>query len=301
MHDEPYVLTLIAPPGTLPKLEALVSTAFASQITSQTTLAEGEAVDLWLRNMPEAAARAELAKRCEAARVDHVLQPAVAREKKLLISDMDSTMIEQECIDELADKVGLKAHVAAITERAMNGELDFKAALRERVALLKGLGEATLQEVFDRHITLMPGAKTLLATMKARGASTHLVSGGFTFFTGRVAQALGFDTHDANILGIEAGKLTGTVQEPILDKEAKLASLQHYAAQHQVPLAATMAVGDGANDLPMILASGLGVAYHAKPVVAAQAQASIRFCDLSALLFAQGIAKQQWYYTHSNK
>lgn len=293
MHEE-FVLTLIASPGSLPKPEALVSTAIAGHITRHEILAEGEALDLFLRRMPDPAAWQELAKRCEAARVDHVLQTVENREKNLLISDMDSTMIEQECIDELADKVGLKAHVAAITERAMNGELDFKAALRERVGLLKGLSESTLQEVFDHHITLMPGAKTLVATMKARGASAHLVSGGFTFFTSRVAKALGFDTDDANILDIANGKLTGTVREPILDKDSKLASLHHYAAQYKLPLAATLAVGDGANDLPMLLASGLGVAYHAKPVVGQQAVASIRFNDLSALLYAQGIAKSDW-------
>ena len=203
-------------------------------------------------------------------------------------------MIAQECIDELADKVGLKAHVAAITERAMNVELDFKAALRERVLLLKDLPAQTLQDVFDNHITLMPGAKALVATMKAHGATTHLVSGGFTFFTERVAKALGFDTDEANILELAEGKLSGTVREPILDKDSKRASLERHAAQHNLPLSATLAVGDGANDLPMLLAAGLGVAYHAKPVVEAQAPASIRFNDLSALLYLQGIPKDEW-------
>jgi phosphoserine phosphatase len=293
MHEE-YVLTLLASPGSLLEPKALVSTALAGSVLRTHWLSEGEACDLFLHTKPDNAARVTLQQICENAQADHVLQPVAIREKKLLISDMDSTMIEQECIDELADKIGLKAHVAAITERAMNGELDFKAALRERVLLLKDLPEALLQEVFDRHITLMPGAKTLVATMKARGASAHLVSGGFTFFTARVAKALGFDTHDANILDIASAKLTGTVREPILDKEAKLASLKHYAAQHKLPLSATLAVGDGANDLPMLLASGLGVAYRAKPVVAKQAAASIRFNDLTALLFAQGIAKRDW-------
>lgn len=293
MH-EPYVLTLIAANGSLPEPHALVSPADVASITRTSWLAEGAACDLFLREKPSDAAYAAITQRCHEARVDAILQRTIGREKQLLISDMDSTMIEQECIDELADKVGLKAHVAAITERAMNGELDFKAALRERVALLKGLPEATLQEVFDHHITLMAGATTLLATMKARGASTHLVSGGFTFFTERVAARLGFATQDANILEIAEGKLTGTVHEPILDKDSKLASLQHYAAQHNLTCDAALAVGDGANDLPMLLAAGMGVAYHAKPSVAAQAAASIRFNDLTALLFVQGIAKAEW-------
>ncbi len=250
--------------------------------------------DLTLQRPPAPQAMMEVLARCDAARVDAVIQPAAGREKKLLISDMDSTMIDQECIDELADKVGMKAHVAAITERAMNGELDFKAALRERVALLKGLPEATLEAVYKHNITLMAGAKTLVATMKARGSSTHLVSGGFTFFTGRVAEALGFETHEANILEVVDGKLTGMVREPILDKDSKKASLEVHAKARGLPLPATMAVGDGANDLPMLLASGMGVAYRAKPVVAAAAQASIRFNDLTALLYVQGIAKAEW-------
>lgn len=257
-------------------------------------LAPHVACDVVLETPPPPAAYAETRSRCATARVDAVLQSALGRQKKLLISDMDSTMIDQECIDELADKVGLKAHVSAITERAMNGELDFKAALRERVALLKDLPKTTLQDVFDQHITLMKGAKPLLATMKARGATTHLVSGGFTFFTERVAKALGFDTHEANILEMINGKLTGTVREPILDKDSKREALLHHTAQHDIPLAATLAVGDGANDLPMLLTAGLGVAYHAKPVVEAQTRASIRYNDLSALLYLQGIKKTEW-------
>ncbi|MFZ4540704.1 MAG: phosphoserine phosphatase SerB [Rickettsiales bacterium] len=293
MHEE-FVLTLIASPGTLLQPEALVSPADVAGITRTAWLAEGIACDLYLDALPADAAWASIRQRCVKARTDAVLQRAEGRQKQLLISDMDSTMIHQECIDELADKAGLKAHVAAITERAMNGELDFKTALRERVALLKDLPETTLQEVFSQHITLMHGALTLVMTMKAHGASAHLVSGGFTYFTHRVAEALGFDTHEANILEVADGKLTGTVREPILDKESKRKSLIAHAAQRGLPLSATLAIGDGANDLPMLLASGLGIAYHAKPMVEAQAKASIRYNDLSALLYLQGFTKAQW-------
>lgn len=289
-------MTLIAAPNSTLSLDYLVGPLTSSGFTIAHVewLAAHVACDVILDTPPPPQAYAETLSRCAQVRADAVLQPLAGREKKLLISDMDSTMIDQECIDELADKVGLKAHVAAITERAMNGELDFKAALVERVLLLKDLPEATLHDVFAHHITLMAGAKTLLATMKAHGASTHLVSGGFTFFTERVAAALGFDTHEANILEVANGKLTGTVRTPILDKDSKRESLLAYAAQHNVPLAATLAVGDGANDLPMLLEAGLGVAYHAKPAVEAAAKASIRFNDLTALLYLQGIKQAQW-------
>lgn len=289
-----FVLTLIAQAGSILKPEALVSPGDVSAIERVEWLAEGVAADVFLRERLNDAAQHELRVRCHAARIDYVLQAAEGREKKLLISDMDSTLIEQECIDEMAAALGLKDKVAPITERAMRGELAFEPALRERVALLKDLSESELQKIYESRITLMPGAKTLVATMKARGASTHLVSGGFTFFTSRVKDALGFDTHDSNTLEIAAGKLLGTVAEPILGKEAKLERLRHYAAQHTLPLSATLAVGDGANDLPMLKASGLGVAYHAKPAVEAEAHASIRYNDLTALLYAQGIARDQW-------
>ena len=295
MH-QPHILTLIASPPQTINLDYLVGALTSSGFSfgEITWLAPEIACELEMLTPPAPQAYAETLERCAKVQVDCVLQPLAGRAKKLLISDMDSTMIAQECIDELADKVGLKAHVAAITERAMNGELDFKAALRERVLLLKDLPAQTLQDVFDNHITLMPGAKALVATMKAHGATTHLVSGGFTFFTERVAKALGFDTDEANILELAEGKLSGTVREPILDKDSKRASLERHAAQHNLPLSATLAVGDGANDLPMLLAAGLGVAYHAKPVVEAQAPASIRFNDLSALLYLQGIPKDEW-------
>lgn len=225
---------------------------------------------------------------------DVVTQSTQHRRKKLIISDMDSTLIAQECIDELADKVGIKEKVSLITERAMNGELDFKQALRERVGLLKDLPESALQETYNQAITLMPGADVLMRTMKAHGAYGVVVSGGFTFFTSRVMLALGFDEHYSNELGIENGKLTGEVFDPILDKEAKRTHLLRLCEERGIDVQESLAVGDGANDLPMLLAAGLGVAYHAKPVVQAQAKAAITQCDLSALLYVQGYAKADW-------
>lgn len=220
--------------------------------------------------------------------IDWIVQPIETRRKKLLITDMDSTMITGECIDELADFVGKKAEVAAITERAMNGELDFAEALTERVALLRGLPEAVLQQCYDERVKMMPGGRELVARMRAEGAQCVLVSGGFTFFTQRVAAELGFHEHYANVLEVQDGKLTGRVVPPILGKEAKLAVLQRKVAELGITPEDVLAVGDGANDLPMLLAAGLGVAYHAKPVVQAQAKHRINHCDLSALLYAQG-------------
>lgn len=226
--------------------------------------------------------------------VDLVLQPAEGRRKLLLLADMDSTMIQQECIDELADEAGVGAYVADITARAMNGELDFEAALRERVGLLKGLSEAVIDSVWRDRITFMPGGKALLATMKANGAYAALVSGGFTAFTGRVAAALGFDENRANTLLAEGGKLTGAVADPILGKQAKLDALEEIAARLGLDMAQTMAVGDGANDLAMLNRSGAGVALHAKPSVAAQCDIRVNHGDLTALLFIQGYAREDF-------
>ena len=226
--------------------------------------------------------------------VDLVLQPAEGRRKQLLLADMDSTMIQQECIDELADEAGVGAYVADITARAMNGELDFEAALRERVGLLKGLPEAVIDSVWRDRITFMPGGKALLATMKAHGAYAALVSGGFTAFTGRVAAALGFDENRANTLLAEGGKLTGAVADPILGKQAKLDALEEIAARLGLDMAQTMAVGDGANDLAMLNRSGAGVALHAKPSVAAQCDIRVNHGDLTALLFIQGYAREDF-------
>ncbi len=213
------------------------------------------------------------------------------RKKKLLIADMDSTIIGQECIDEMGDVLGIKARIAAITERAMRGDLDFEGALRERMALLAGLSEADLEQIYATRITLTPGARELVATMRANGAFTALVSGGFTFFTSRVAKAVGFDVNRANLLETADGRLTGRVIEPILGREAKRGALESFSADKGVATPLTLAVGDGANDLAMIRAAGLGVAFHAKPVVAAEADASIEHGDLTALLYLQGYRK----------
>lgn len=220
---------------------------------------------------------------------DCIIQPSQGRLKKLFISDMDSTLITVECIDELADFVGKKDHVSAITERAMRGELDFESALTERVALLKGLPEATLQECYDSRVTMMPGARELAQAMRQSGARCVVVSGGFTFFTSRVREELGFHADFSNRLEIANGTLTGRVLPPILGKEAKLATLQAECTQLGISPAEALAIGDGANDLPMLLAAGLGVAYHAKPLVQQQAGARLNHCDLSALIFTQGL------------
>lgn len=232
---------------------------------------------------------------CEALKyTDAVAQPANEhRRKRLLISDMDSTIITVECIDELADMVGLKPQVAEITERAMNGELDFKMALAERVTLLRGLGMEALEKVYKERIRFMPGAAQLLATMRAHGAHCLLVSGGFTYFTAQVRDALGFHEDRANVLEMEEGKLTGRVILPILDKDAKLDTLHETCKKLDLPFSHTLAIGDGANDLPMLLGAGLGIAYHAKPTVQAQAKACFNHVDLHGALYAQGYRSEE--------
>lgn len=293
-----YVITLIAPtPDSLSEADiALVrdmagAAGFAVQPLQW--LAEGEAADLPLHAQNESQREGLVVRlKTELERIDAIFQPLDAnRRKKLLISDMDSTIIQQECIDELADEMGIKPRVAEITERAMRGELDFKMALRERVELLKGLEVEALQRVYDNRIVFMPGAKALVATMRAHGAFCMLVSGGFTYFTSKVRDALGFDSDSANILEVADGKLSGKVVEPILDKEAKLFALKEAAFKHDTRLTQTLALGDGANDLPMLQAAGLGIAYHAKPAVRAAAAACINLGDLRAALYAQGYRK----------
>jgi phosphoserine phosphatase len=226
--------------------------------------------------------------------IDIVVQPQGLRRKKLFLADMDSTMIGQECVDELADFAGLKVHVAKITERAMRGEIEFEPALRERVALLKGLPVDVVDKVLKTRITPTPGGRELVMTMRAHGAYTCLISGGFTLFTNAVAAMIGFQENRANQLAVEDGKLTGEVVEPILGRATKLATLIELTESFDLDDIDTLAVGDGANDLGMIEHAGLGVAYHGKPAVAAAAAARIDYGDLTALLYAQGYRRDEF-------
>ncbi len=249
-----------------------------------TVLAAGEAADIPLSApLDHAALRSALADQP----IDAIVTKARGRRKAVLIADMDSTIVTGETLDELAAIAGIGAEIAAITRRAMSGELDFKAALRERVARLKGLKLDALEQAWGQ-VRLTAGAKELVATMRARGALTALVSGGFTFFTGRVAATLGFDVHRSNVLLDDGAALTGQVADPILDRDSKLAALHELALRRGVRLQATLAVGDGANDLDMLRAAGLGVAFHAKPIVAREVPARVEHGNLRALLFAQG-------------
>lgn len=228
--------------------------------------------------------------------IDANLVPVENRRKKFLIADMDSTMIHQECIDELGVMAGVGDHIKDITARAMRGELDFEGALKERVGLLKGLDESVISELLRGRITFMEGGKTLLATMKSHGAYAALVSGGFTAFTSHVAMALGFDENRANTLKIENGSLTGEVAMPILGKEAKVESLKRICATRGISQDDVIAVGDGANDIPMLLEAGMGIALHAKPKVQEAAKLCINNGDLTALLYLQGYMKNEFVF-----
>ena len=290
-----HVATLVSNPARPALDDAAIALAVGVLATAQDVrvLDPGLATDLLFN--PGGADDKAVAERLRTALnglpVDVVVQPLAARRKRLFVADMDSTMIGQECIDELADYVGLKAHVSAITERAMRGEIAFEPALRERVALLKGLSIAVVDEVIEQRITPTPGGRTLLATMRANGAHSCLVSGGFTLFTSRVAAMIGFDEHRGNTLIVENGKLAGRVTEPVLGRDAKLATLIELRQRLGLAPQETLAAGDGANDIPMLQAADFGVAYHAKPAVAAAAHARIDHGDLTALLYCQGYAR----------
>lgn len=288
-----FVATLIANPSNPVLVPAIAEqVADAVKASGLYWLADGIACDIALRDGADLqAAQANILAALSGAPIDLVIQEAETRRKKLLIADMDSTMIGQECIDELAAEVGLKDKVADITARAMNGEIEFEPALRERVALLKGLPLSVVDDVIAKRITLTPGGPELIATMKAKGYHAALVSGGFTVFTSRIAATLGFDEDRANILLAENGVLTGLVQEPILGKQAKVDALNDIAEKLGISTDDALAVGDGANDLGMLQLAGAGVALHAKPTVSAQARMRIDHGDLTALLYLQGYRK----------
>jgi phosphoserine phosphatase len=284
-----FVATLVAAPDSLTDA-AVARVARLLPAPATRWLSPGEAADLVFE--ADAVDRVALQAAAEAA--DLILQPLATRDKKLIVADMDSTLIGQECIDEIAHVAGVGERVAGITERAMRGELDFEAALRERVGLLKGLDAGVIDRLLAERISLNPGAKTLAATFRARGGYFAVVSGGFTPFTAAVAAWLGADEHRANRLAVANGRLTGEVEEPIQGADAKLQALRELRARLGLAATAVLAVGDGANDLPMLTEAGLGIAYRAKPKVAAAAQARVERGDLTALLFAMGVARGEF-------
>ncbi len=285
-----FILSLIARPGTLEA--ALVSSLRnATGGGAAIWLSQGEAAEFPLDHAPS---NLEELRDAVADQADLNLLPALGRRKTMLLADMDSTMIQQECIDELAEEAGVGAHVKEITARAMNGELDFEGALTERVALLKDLPETVIDQVLETRITLMPGGRELVATMKANGGYAALVSGGFTAFTAKVAGLVGFDENRANTLLVEDGKLTGIPARPILGREAKVQALEEITARLGITEADVLAVGDGANDLGMLGRAGFGVALHAKPSVQAECALRVNLGDLTALLFLQGYAREEF-------
>lgn len=295
-----HVATLIAHPGIpLPDGVERLAAEILPGAGDPVWLDPGQALDVPFAGLGEAsdhaAARAALGRALGDAPVDVVVQDTAARRKRLLLADMDSTMIGQECIDELADFIGQKAHIAAITERAMRGEIEFAPALRERVAVLAGLPASVVDDVIARRITPTPGGRTLVRTMRRHGAYACLVSGGFTAFTAKVAAEIGFDEHRGNRLILtDDGRFAGAVAEPILGSNAKLETLKELRQRLGLARRETLVVGDGANDLAMIGDAGLGVAFHAKPVVAGAAAARIDHGDLTTLLFAQGYRREEF-------
>ena len=291
------VLTLIAPAGGLDET-IVASVAKALKVMGVEAgepdwLSPGEACDIPFAGADPQAAETAVREALSGAAVDLLAQPAAGRRKLLLVADMDCTIITTETLDELAARAGRKEDTAAITERAMRGEIDFAEALKERVAMLEGLEEGALEETLAA-VALSPGAETLVRTMAGNGAHTVLVSGGFGFFTERVAAMAGFDETRSNRFEIADGRLTGRVLEPILGPEAKLEALTGLSAERQIPLARTLAIGDGANDAPMIRAAGLGVAYRGKPVAREAARARIEVCGLTAALYMQGYRRDEF-------
>lgn len=290
------IATLIANPAKGLLVPSLgIKASAAVNATGLYWLADGIACDIPLASgITHEEAESTLRASLDGAPVDVVVQEQDSRRKKILIADMDSTMIQQECIDELAEEAGLREHVAAITARAMNGEIEFESALRERVALLKGLPLSVIDKVISTRISLMPGGVELVRTMRKHGAYTALVSGGFTSFTRRVAEMIGFNEDRANTLLHDGAHLSGTVSDPILGREAKVEKLVEIADRLGLTPQDAIAVGDGANDLGMIQLAGTGVALHAKPAVAAQAKVRIDHGDLTALLYIQGYRKSDF-------
>jgi phosphoserine phosphatase len=287
------VVILIAAPGSRAISPAIAGAAGDIIGTKPCWLEEGEALEFPLRSVA-AGLRAQIGRLVRDQPIDIAVLPAENRRKRLFIADMDSTMIGQECIDELGSLAGVGERIKAITASAMRGELDFEGALKARLALLKGLPEAAIATILRERITFTPGGRTLIATMKAHRAYAALVSGGFIQFTGHVARELGFDEHRANELLIEKGALIGAVREPILGKDAKVAALHELSRKLGLRLADTLAVGDGANDIPMLQDAGLGVAVHAKPKVQEAVSVSINHGDLTALLFLQGYRREEF-------
>jgi len=292
-----HALVFVAPPEDKPAYrEALLMlgrVALSRKLPPPDVLSGWESAE-WIYPALDDALREEAAHAVRDLPVDWALVPAAGRRKRLMVADMDSTIINVECLDELADFAGLKEEIAAITERAMRGELAFEPALRERVGKLKGLARDALQRTYDERVRLNPGAANFVRTMAKHGARCVLVSGGFTFFTARVAEAAGFHANRANVLLDDGAALTGRVAEPILGRAAKLAALNAEAAAIGASAQDALAIGDGANDLDMIKAAGLGVAYRAKPVVAAEADASIEHATLEAALFFQGYRRAEF-------
>ncbi|HYD72341.1 MAG TPA: phosphoserine phosphatase SerB [Candidatus Binatia bacterium] len=297
MSTESHALVFVAPPDNKAAYrEALLMlgrVALSRKLPPPDVLAGWESAQ-WIYPNVDGELREEAAAAVVQLPVDWALVPVKGRRKKLLVADMDSTIINVECLDELADFAGIKAEIASITDRAMRGELEFEPALRDRVAKLKGLAVGALQKTYDERVRLNPGARTLVQTMAQHGARCVLVSGGFTFFTSRVADIAGFHEHRANALLDDGAFLTGAVREPILGRAAKLGALHEQARALGLDLREALAIGDGANDLDMIKAAGLGIAYRAKPLVAAEAGARIDHTSLESALFFQGYARGEF-------